>query len=138
MRKKTYMFEYLDHPADIQMHCYAKSLEELYEAAIMGTMNYAVEINKTTSDSGKVLFTNETNEIALVNIITYFLDLMYGENKVVFNIKINIEGKNLICDYMITDDSECEIKCEIKAVTFCGLKIYKLDDTWHSYCIFDV
>lgn len=131
--------EFLDHPADIQMHCTADSLAGLYEAAVRGMVGYAVRVPMAgPGRPGRVELSAGSNEMNMVGLLTHFIDLMYGEGLVAVQTSVSLEGGRLTCSYTAADASACLGLCEIKAVTLCGLQIFEEDGVFHSYCVFDV
>ncbi|ADM11091.1 uncharacterized protein Eint_020930 [Encephalitozoon intestinalis ATCC 50506] len=130
--------EFLDHLADIQMHCTATSLPALYEVAVKGMMSYAVRIPPAAQGTGRVELQEGSSEMNMVGLLTYFIDMMYGEGLVVSEVSVQLKDGHLFCDYSVASGSECQSLCEIKAVTLCGLKIFEEENVFHLYCIFDV
>lgn len=129
--------EFLDHPADIKMHCTSNTLQGLYEAAVRGMMGYAVEIHATDEMRGRVEVRG-SNEMKLVQLLAHFIDLMYGEGLVVTETRIDVQDDLLVCEYVATEGSRCKGLCEIKAITFCGLRVFEIDGVFHLHCVFDV
>nr|AGE95606.1 hypothetical protein ECU02_0980 [Encephalitozoon cuniculi] len=136
--KSLESIEFLDHPADIQMHCTASSLPELYEVAIKGMMSCSVRISATDRRLGRVELSETSDEMNMVGLLTHFMDLMYGEGLVVTEAAVLLRNGLLVCDYAVTSGSRCQSLCEIKAVTLCGLRVFEEDGIFHLYCIFDV
>lgn len=130
--------EFLDHPADVRMHCTSTTLPELYETAVEGMMMYAVDVDGIGEEAGVFEVAGGSNEMKMIKVLTHFIDLMYGENLVVTGTKVAIHGDVLTCNYLATDGSRCSGLCEIKAVTLCGLEIFEKDGVFHLYCVLDV
>ncbi|KAG5859541.1 Archease protein [Encephalitozoon hellem] len=136
--KETGSIEFLDHLADVQMHCTASNLPLLYETAVRGMMSYAVKAPEAGETAGRVQISEGSCEMNMVALLTYFIDLMYGEGLVVVKTSVTLENGHLTCDYFAADGSRCQGLCEIKAVTLCGLRVLEKDGVFHSYCIFDI
>ncbi|KHN70257.1 hypothetical protein CWI42_020930 [Ordospora colligata] len=132
--------EFLDHPADVMMHCTSINIERLYETAICGMMQYAIRASPTpmSTTHGKVTLNAQTHEIMVVDLLSQFIDLLYAEQLAAVSARVCIYNDYLVCNYTAIDSAECEPLCEIKAITLCGLKVYEKDNVFHLYCIFDV
>lgn len=129
--------EFLDHPADIQIHCKAPTLARLFEQCATTMIGYAVNPQARTGKTEQIELCEDDIKILFVNLLNHFLDLLYCESKVAINIRVQITCTGLKCDYDVLENLFAH-KCEIKAVTFCGLKIYEYNGCYHLYCIFDV
>ncbi|AFN82564.1 hypothetical protein EROM_020890 [Encephalitozoon romaleae SJ-2008] len=130
--------EFLDHLADVQMHCTAPCLPLLYETAVKGMMSYAVKAPTVAKGGGRVELSEGSNEMNMVALLTHFIDLMYGEGFVAIEVSVALKNGLLVCDYSTADGSKCQSLCEIKAITLCDLRIFEKDGVFHSYCIFDI
>jgi SHS2 domain-containing protein len=130
--------EFLDHPADIQMHCSACSLPELCQLAVSGMVGYAVEITVTDVEEGECRIKGASTRTRILKLLNHFIELMYGENRVVTETSVSVVGDALHCRYKTTSAAGCRSLCEIKAVTLCGLRAFEEDGIHHLYCIFDV
>lgn len=136
--EETKSIEFLDHLADVQMHCTASCLPLLYETAVEGMMGYAVKAPIVGRGVGRVELSEGSNEMNMVALLTHFIDLMYGEGFAAIEVSVELKNGLLICDYSTVDGSKCQSLCEIKAVTLCDLRIFEEDSVFHSYCIFDI
>jgi SHS2 domain-containing protein len=130
--------EFLDHPADIQMHCTASSFTELCRLAVKGMIEYAVEPPATAVEGGECRIEGASAKTKLLKLLNYFIELLYGENKVVVECTVSVSGDALYCRYKTTSAAECRTLCEVKAVTLCGLRVFEEGGIHHLYCIFDV
>lgn len=130
--------EFLDHPADIQMHCTSDTLCGLYETAAEGMTRYAADIRVDREVTGRHEVREGSNEMRLVDLLTHFINLMYGDGLVVTQTRVSFEDGVLVCSYTATTGALCRGLCEIKAVTLCGLRIFEEDGLFHLYCVFDV
>lgn len=141
-------YEILDHPADIGIKVYGKSLEELFINAAMGTSALIVEPFETSEKSIRKevnlntknyteLFTNWLDEIIYLFDTNGFLtkrikNISIHSSKEECNIQALLEGEKF-------NKNKHEIKLYLKAVTYHQLQIKQLKDkSWEAIVYFDI
>ncbi len=132
-------YELLEHVADIKMKVYGKSLEDLFSNAAYGMAN--IQKLKVKSEKLKVKRTikikSTDSETLLVDFLSEILTLSDTYHEVypkVSAIKINQnEASAEILGFSIDQFDE-----DIKAVTYHGLQVKKVDDHWEAVVLFDI
>ncbi|KAL0208541.1 hypothetical protein P9112_011128 [Eukaryota sp. TZLM1-RC] len=139
-------YEYLDHPADIQLHGYGPSLASAFEQTALAMMNYSCPLDLVGIDSSKTQ-TIEIEGSDLENCLFRFLD------EILFLFQTDFFITKHISDLVINTDS-CSLKCtlkgevfkrdkheggaDIKAITYSAMRIENSENVWHCYVVVDI
>jgi len=129
-------YEYLDHTADIQIHCWGKDVKETFEQAAVGMYGYMTEDIETVEmiDMHKIEATGED----LLSLLFHFLDELlfifaaqpffiarrvdiYEIDLETFNIKAKAYGEQF-------NLAKHPAGTEIKAITYSAMQILQKED----------
>lgn len=130
-------FEILDHPADLKIHAYGNSLEELFNNILAGM----AEAMQPTLSQGKVSRGIEIKSRNLESLLIDFLsDVIYETdlNDAVFQ---KLETEKITeqeLEGRIIGPKIKGFKTEIKAVTWHDLEIKKINEIWQATIVFDI
>lgn len=138
-------YEYLDHPADVQIHSWGDDLAEAFEQAAVGMFGYMTEIDtveiQTTEDI-------EAEGHDMLSLLFHFLD----EFLFVFSAEpFFIASKVKILEF---DKENFKIKArgygetfdlakhpqgtEVKAITYCNMQVHDKEDMHEVFVIIDI
>jgi len=132
-------YEILEHPAELRLKIYGKTLEELFSNAAE-----AMADTLATSDKRQAQKTEKENlKIQSVDTNSLLVDFL---SEILAKSQIN---KCVYCvSKLKTQNSKLEAKLlgfsvdhfdeDIKAVTYQDLNIQKIDDTWQTVLVFDI
>ncbi|GAB68423.1 hypothetical protein PCYB_132970 [Plasmodium cynomolgi strain B] len=136
--EKTYQYEYLDHPADVILHSYGKTLRECFESACISMFNYMCNLNKVEPKLLRhITARGGTLEDLLYNFLTE-CHFLYGSEYIickavdilVFDQKSFFIEAYAYGDVFSPDLHECGT--EIKAITKHELRICLKEDLWEA------
>ncbi|MFA5090877.1 MAG: archease [Candidatus Omnitrophota bacterium] len=137
-------YEFIEHTADIGIRVKGKDSEDLFKNAALAMFDIIAEKkDKARSESRqrKIEVRQEAGSLEelLVNWLNELLSLSAAEELIFFNfqslqlknnkLKVEVIGRGFV-DYII--------KTEIKAATYCGLKLEQVYSGWQAEIIFDV
>jgi len=134
-------YKFLEHEADVGILGIGETLEESFQESakamfeIMFNIKEIKQIKEITielsADSQENLFIKFLNELIAQADIQ---ELIFSE------FKVKIDNLTLTCT--AKGDSfnlnKYEIKTEVKAATYSGLKLYKKENKYYSQCVLDV
>ncbi|CAI8043568.1 Protein archease [Geodia barretti] len=141
----TRKYEYLDHPADIQIHAWGDSIEEAFEQAAVGMFGYMTELS-TVEETGTETIEAEGHDLEslLFKFLDEFLFLFSAEpfftpkrvkitdfNKETFVIKAEGYGETF-------DLNKHPQGTEVKAITYSNMQIHHNQDGHEIYVIVDI
>ena len=138
-------YEYLDHTADIQIHCWGKSLEEAFEQGVVAMSGYQTEIESIEMSKKEVLEANGEDMLSLLfHLLDEFLFLFCAEPFFIArevkitefdreNFRIVAEGHGETFDL-----SKHPQGTEVKAITYSNMQIHETDDSHECYFILDI
>jgi len=141
-------YEFLDHTADIQIHCWGQSLEEAYSFAVIAMIDVMADISKIESKlSKKIRLCAPDKEVLFVDFLTEFLGIFDIEELLFNNVDVKkIEYNNEDQQYYIEaevfgekyDPNKHIIKTEVKAVTFSYLQIVEKENKVDIWFVLDL
>lgn len=136
-------FEFLDHPADVKMRVYGKTLEELFRNAVLGMANIQIsnlsqrkELKKLKVKK-KIRVKSLDQETLLVDFLSAILtqsdinDCVYPEVKIKKFSEKEIEAE--ILGFKVSQFDE-----DIKGVTYHDLAMRKKRNIWQATVLFDI
>jgi len=136
-------YEFIDHTADIGIRVKGRDLKGLFLNAAEAMFDIIAE--PPVSVQGKqIIKTNvdlkaDNSEELLVAWLSELLSLSYAKELIFYGFEIKQMDKNsLQAEASGINTEDCEIKTEIKAVTYHELKIEKTGSGWQAQIIFDV
>jgi len=137
-------FEYLDHEADVGIHATADTLEEAFEEGARAMFNTMVDITKVESRKKvEILASADSVESLFVDFLNKLLTKADTEGMVFSRFRVMITHKKT---YTLTayawgeplDQMRHDIKTEVKAATYSGLKCWNDTGGHHVQCVLDV
>ena len=139
-------FIYEDHTADVQVKCWAPTLEGAYEQAAYSLMATITSDLKKISlkEQKKITIQGEDKESLLFDFLSEFLyifdveGLVFGEIKVVEFKQNHIHELTAILKGEPFSKEKHEIGTEVKAITYSLMKIDKKKDKWVIRVVFDI
>mgnify|MGYP001156589594 FL=1 len=137
-------YKFFDHTADIGVEVTGQTRKALFVNAAEALFEVMIE-NKTGRVSGKhqKKITVEGSDVAdlLINYLRELLYLFNGEHFITGSCEI-IEFSNKKLQARLTGESfnnkKHSIKTEIKAVTYSGATVKRVESGWKARIIFDV
>lgn len=142
MKKK---YEILEHTADLKIKACGKSLPQLFSHLLQGMFESIseTETRKAFSKKNKSIIERRINirssdqESLLVDFLSEALYLSDLNNEVYFEADFDkFEEKEL--SGIIKGIKIKRFKEEIKAVTYHGLEVKKVNDLWEATVLFDI
>ena len=135
-------FESIDHPSDIGLVAYGKTLSELFANAAYGMFSFMIDVKTVKAEE---LFEVEAAADDIESLLVNWLnELLFLEDT----------KHVLFCDFKIKAISDKELKGKalgekinvshhnisrsIKAATYNQLKIWQEEDIWKARVVFDV
>lgn len=140
MTKKIY--ELIDHTADLGIKIKGETLPELFSNAAYAMFDLLLEIDKIKpEETVKIKITDGEMEDIFVDWLRKLLLKFYNDRWAFkeFNIqKLDKSGLEAEVKGEKIDPSKQNLKTELKAVTYHGLKIQKVGGLWEAQIIFDI
>ncbi|XP_068223425.1 protein archease-like isoform X2 [Palaemon carinicauda] len=138
-------YEYLDHPADVQIHSWGDDLKEAFEQAAVAMFGYMTEIDRVEilekqefeadGDDMEGLLFHFLDECLYIFSAERFLiakKVVINEfDKENFSIKATIYGEEF-------DLQKHPQGTEVKAITYASMQIYDKDDQHELFVIIDI
>ncbi|CAA9990333.1 protein archease, putative [Plasmodium knowlesi strain H] len=142
--EKMYQYEYVDHPADVILHSYGKTLKECFESICVSMFNYMCNLNEVEPKlSRRIAVGGETLEDLLYNFLTECHFLYGSEYIICSSVDILVFDRESFFieayaygDVFSPDLHECGT--EIKAITKHELKICLKEDIWEAFVLVDI
>lgn len=144
MKQRRPKWKLLDHPADIRIEVYGKTLEELFLNAAEGLSNLLTgSINVSGSQIEKTLaLESDSFDDLLVDWLREILFLFSSERFILRKASLKIsEGVSLeskLFGSSLNQSRELEDGLEIKGVTYHGLLLEEDSDGFVAQVIFDI
>ncbi|MHA1803758.1 MAG: archease [Promethearchaeota archaeon] len=144
MKEKGFIFE--DHTADVQVICWAPTLEEVYAQAAYSLMTVITpDLKKISLREEKIINVKaEDKEALLFDFLSELLYIFDVEGLVFSDITIpEIKGNDFFELTSVLkgekfDKRKHEIGTEVKAITYSLMKIEKKDKIWEIRVVFDI
>ena len=135
-------FEILEHTADLKVRVRGNGLGELFKNAGLAIFQIAAE-RQIIKDKKKHRFSisqdAKNTEELFVNWLNELLSLSAAKEVIFEDITINkLNEKELKAEAVGSAIKNYKVNTEIKAATYHGLKIEKIDYRWQAEVIFDV
>ncbi|XP_064480365.1 protein archease-like [Ornithodoros turicata] len=138
-------YEYLDHPADVQLHGWGDDLTEAFEQVAVAMFGYMTEIDKVNI---RMTMDVEAQAEDMVGLLFHFLDellfIFSAEpffiarkvkildfNKEAFTIKVRVYGE-------IFDLDKHPQGTEVKAITYSNMQVWDNADQHEVFVIIDI
>lgn len=138
-------YEYLDHPADIQIHSWGDDLIEAFEQAAVGMFGYMTEIDKVDIlMTQNIQAEGDDMESLLFHFLDEFLYIFSAEPYFIARkvkiLKFDRENfKIKACGYgEIFDLDKHPQGSEVKAITYSNLQVHDNENQHEIFVIVDV
>jgi len=133
-------FEFLEHTADIKIRIYGKSIEEIFENAVLALSNY---ISRGQKIKSKIVKKIKVNGADMENLLLNFLDetiyLFDARNFIISKAKVRIKDKKLDVELFGDRASNYKELDQVKAATYHEMYIKKLKaGRWEAQFVIDV
>ncbi len=138
----TKNYEIFEHTADIGVRITGKDIKDLFKNA--GLAIFQISSRKQfTKDKKHTVITIKQKaknlEELFINWLNELISLSAANGLVFHNIKVNkLEDNNLEAICTGSNILNYKVNIEIKAATYCELKIEKIGSSWVAKVIFDV
>ena len=140
-------YRYLDHVADTRFIAYGESFGAVFENAAKAMFGVIADISNVSGDiSFPVELTAPDAESLLVDWLSELLFLFDAEEVLLGRFTVETVGKTAdgsLCLKAVvsgenTDPDVHEMKTEVKAVTYNGLRIEETKDGWEAEVVLDL
>ena len=138
-------YEFLDHTADIKFKAFGKTINEVFENAVLAVSS-VISDGKIHSVKGKTInVTGNDQESLLYNFIEEILYLLDAEDFVTCKAVVTIRGNNLKADLYGDKASKYNGLEHVKSPTYAEMHIKKIknnkkneSDYWEIQMVLDV
>lgn len=141
-------FEFIDHPADIQVHAVGDTLERAIEQCVLAMTETMTDLASVKAEVCKEISIRAPNkEMLLINYLTEYLAIFDIEMLLFSKIKVEKIGFNPeLNEYIIRSKSwgqpfnpeVHEMRTEIKAITYSYLRIEEKPEKTEIWIIYDI
>lgn len=138
-------YEYLDHPADVQIHSWGKTFSDVFEQAAIGMFGYMTDLNTVVHDREEtVTATGHDLQSLLFNFLDECL-FAFSAETFICACMVNITEFDLE-NFSVTatlggetfDLSKHPQGTEVKAITYSNMQIFNKEDRYECYVIIDI
>lgn len=140
MENKKKKYEILEHPGELRIRVYGKTLEELFENAALAMAQTLSPATKFEIKSQISKIKIKVESIDINSLLVDFLSEILAKsqiNKCIYLIsKIKIQKFKLEAE--LVSHSIERFDEDIKAVTYEDLDIKKIDNLWQTDLVFDI
>ncbi|HOJ50993.1 MAG TPA: archease [Syntrophales bacterium] len=142
MRKRSPLYRYLDHTADVGCEVFGKTRRELYEQAALALFSLVAPREKVKARKERMVEVSGMDEIDLwVSYLRELLYLINGEGFLGHGVKITSLGPKKVSCLVKGEPLDYErhgpIR-EVKAVTYHGAQVDKTPQGWRGSFICDI
>ncbi len=134
-------YKQLDISGDVGLRIWGNNLDELFENAAKGMFNLITDISRIKETEKKeVVLNSDNNEYLLIqwlNELVFLFDT-YGFIGKAFSINLERDMFKAEVSGGIFDPETNESRLLIKAATYHGLSIKKINSLWEATVIFDI
>ncbi len=132
-------YEFLEHTADIKFRAYGKTLNELFENAVLAVAAYVGKGEKIHPRKARRIEVHGTD---IENLLYSFLDeliyLMDAEKFVTAKAEVFVRGNNLTAELYGDAATQYEGLDAIKAATYADMYVKKTSKGWELQVVLDV
>ncbi|MGD9153157.1 MAG: archease [Gammaproteobacteria bacterium] len=130
-------YEYLEHPADLKVRAFGKTLPKLFINAACAITNFLYEVEETqVTKTEKVQVEANNLEDLFINWLTEILYLSDTNHLACVNFEIeSFDEKRLVIDVGMISAAA---KDDIKAITYSELRVKKNNDIWEAVFVCDL
>ncbi len=133
-------FKFLPHTADIKFVAYGKTLNKVFENAVMATFNAMYKGRVKSKIKKKISVSGEDLDSLLYNLLERAIILVDAEDFLVSKLKIKIDNKNMMLTGELYGDKikNYPVGLSIKAVTYNDMFVKKISGVWKCQVVLDV
>ncbi len=133
-------YKFLEHTADIKFQLYGKTLDEVFENAVLAIAEYISRGKKVKATKGKVINVSGNDmESLFYNFLDELIYLIDAERFITAKAKVTILGYNLKAELFGDNTKNYKDLDHIKAATYAEMYIKKISDgNWEAQCVLDV
>ena len=132
-------YRFLEHTADIKFQVYGKTLNEIFENAVLAVSSYISRGEKIRSSKGKVIDVSGRDlESLFYNFLDELLYLLDAENFITVKAEVIVRGNNLHAELFGDKASNYKDLDHIKAATYAEMYIKKTKLGWEAQAVLDV
>jgi len=135
-------YEFINHTADLGIRVWGESIQELFKNAAYSMFDIMADLNRVElKKTMKVHIEKEELDELLADWLRNLLYKFNGDRYLLKEFKvetIDTQGLKAKVKGEKMDLSRHHLKREIKAVTYHGLEVKKIDRGWEARIIFDV
>ncbi|MDP2922660.1 MAG: archease [Candidatus Omnitrophota bacterium] len=138
-------FEIIEHTADIRIRVYGKSIKDLFKNSALALFNLIIKYKPKAKREREVKLEAANYEELLVNWLNELTSIFYTYKFLPANFKIAIKDNKQFVELAAKIKGEDfnpyenkKIDKEIKAATYCDLKIEKSKKGFSVEIVFDV
>lgn len=132
-------YKFLEHTADIKFQVYGKTLNEVFENAILAIAEYLSRGQKIKPSKGRIMSVSGTDyESLFYNFMDEIIYLLDAENFITTKAKVTIRGYNLQAELFGDKASNYKDLDHIKAATYAEMYIKKTDNGFEAQAVLDV
>jgi SHS2 domain-containing protein len=130
-------FEYLEHPADLKVRAFGKTLAELFINAAQALTNFLYEVKEAQIIKTEIIEISADNlENLLMNWLAEILYLSDANHLACVDFKItSMDEKKIMAEVGMT---KALPKDDIKAITYSELSVKKVDGGWEAVFVCDI
>jgi SHS2 domain-containing protein len=142
MNSKHPSYEIIDHTADLGMVVKGADAKDLFTNAAYAMMDIKVEEDRGGRGAKRqIAIEGEDYSDLMVRWLGEILYLFDAERQLVWGIEITAIGPNRLESFLALtslEEGRHRIIREIKAVTYHGISVQKVNDEWEARIIFDI
>lgn len=142
MTRMAKAYETFDHTADVGLAASADTVEELFEALAEALADFICPIKQVAGARQRHLTVRaEDIEVLAVDFLSAVLNVIQTEHYMVAAVRVAPVKDNVISAELmgeVYDASRHEIHTEVKAVTYCQLKIAHEKGRWIGRVVLDL
>ncbi|MBI2452127.1 archease [Candidatus Pacearchaeota archaeon] len=132
-------YEFLEHTADIKFRAYGKTLNEVFENAVLAVSEYLSKGQKIKPKKGKIMnVSGRDKESLLYNFLEEIISLLDTENFIVVKAHVMLRGNNLRAEIYGDSASNYNSLDQIKAPTYSEMYIKETKHGWELQAVMDV
>lgn len=132
-------YKFLEHTADIKFKVYGKTLNEIFENAVLALSEYLSRGEKIKSKKGKVVDVSGSDlESLFYNFLDELIYLLDAENFIVAKAKVTLRGYNLHAELYGDSSANYKDLDQVKAATYAEMYIKKTQDGFEAQAVLDV
>lgn len=130
---------FLEHTGDIKFKTFGKTLDELFENAILAVSEYITRGQKIKKAKGMIVNVagNDLDSL-FYNFLEELIYLFDAENFIAVSARITIRGYNMRAELFGDLASNYKDLDHIKAATYSEMYIKKTKDGWEGQAVLDV